>query len=143
MKKLLILLFAFLVSLKFAAQDNKVFCSYMYNDEYQVYFDINLYENNVVVPGQEVFGEVPGYFGAKRDSRKWLVASAVLKGNKTAALEIINDYGSEDLTATLTYNAKDNTYVLKQTGGSRLKIVVNKKWVKIPSELVFVPCKKP
>ena len=143
MKKLLILLFVFLVSLKIAAQDDKVFCSYMCNDEYQVYLDINLYENNVIVPGQEVFGAMPGYFGAKRDPRKWLVASAVLKGKKVAALEIINDYGSEDLTATLTYNPKDNTYVLKQTGGSRLKIVVNKKWVKIPTELVLVPCKKP
>lgn len=143
MKKLFILWFVFLASLKIVAQNDKVFCSYIYNDEYQVYLDINLYENNIIVPGQEVFGEMPGYFGAKRDSRKWFIASAVLEGTKTAMLEIINDYGSEDLTATLTYNPKDNTYILKQTGGSRLKIVVNKKWVKIPTELLLIPRKKP
>jgi hypothetical protein len=53
-----------------------------------------------------------------------------------AKISIINDYGSEDLTATLTYE-KDGSYVLKQEQGSTIKIAVNKKWVKIPSKLVF------
>ena len=104
-----------------------------------VYLDINLYDNDIKVPGQDIFGNVPGYFGASRDSRKWLITSAKLDGTNKASLDIINDYGSEDLTATLTFNPKDNTYLLKQTGGSRLKIVVNRKWVKIPMELVLVP----
>lgn len=128
-----------------AAQDvksDKVFHTYIYNDEFKVYMDIDLYETNIKVPGQDVFGEVPGYFGALRDSRKWLVTDAKIVGKNKAELEIINDYGSEDLTATLTYNPKDNTYVLKQTGGSRLKIVVNRKWLKIPAEIVLVPHKR-
>ena len=104
--------------------------------------DVNLYEANISVPGQDVFGTVPGFFGALRDSRKWLVTDAKIVGKNKAELEIINDYGSEDLTATLTYNPKDNTYVLKQTGGSRLKIVVNRKWLKIPIEIVLVPHKR-
>ena len=131
-------MFVLLVSLKLAAQSNKVFHTYIYNDEFKVYMDINLYENNVIVPNQELFGETPGYFGAKRDERKWLITSAKIDGKNTATLEIVNDYGSEDLTATLTFNPEDGSYVLKQKSGSRIKIVVNRKWVKIPTELKFV-----
>lgn len=134
-------MFVLLVSLKLAAQNDKVFHTYIYNDEFKVYMDINLYENNVIVPNQELFGETPGYFGAKRDERKWLITSAKIDGKNTATLEIVNDYGSEDLTATLTFNPEDGSYVLRQKSGSRIKIVVNRKWVKIPTELKFVPRK--
>lgn len=134
-------MFVLLVSVKLAAQSDKVFHTYIYNDEFKVYMDINLYENNVIVPDQELFGEIPGYFGAKRDQRKWLITSAQIDGKNSATLEIVNDYGSEDLTATLTYNPEDGSYVLKQKSGSRIKIVVNRKWVKIPTELKLVPCK--
>ena len=145
MKRFLMLLLAMASILVGAAQNvnsNQVFHTYIYNDEYKVYMDVNLYEANISVPGQDVFGTVPGFFGALRDSRKWLVTDATIVGKNKAELEIINDYGSEDLTATLTYNPKDNTYVLKQTGGSRLKIVVNRKWLKIPTEIVLAPHKR-
>lgn len=134
-------MFVLLVSLKLAAQNDKVFHTYIYNDEFKVYMDINLYENNVIVPNQELFGETPGYFGAKRDERKWLITSAKIDGKNTATLEIANDDGSEDLTATLTFNPEDGSYMLRQKSGSRIKIVVNRKWVKIPTELKFVPRK--
>ena len=145
MKRFLMLLLAMASILVGAAQNvnsNQVFHTYIYNDEYKVYMDVNLYEANISVPGQDVFGTVPGFFGALRDSRKWLVTDAKIVGKNKAELEIINDYGSEVLTATLTYNPKDNTYVLKQTGGSRLKIVVNRKWLKIPTEIVLAPHKR-
>ncbi len=145
MKRFLMLLLAMASILVGAAQNvnsNQVFHTYIYNDEYKVYMDVNLYEANISVPGQDVFGTVPGFFGALRDSRKWLVTDAKIVGKNKAELDIINDYGSEDLTATLTYNPKDNTYVLKQTGGSRLKIVVNRKWLKIPTEIVLAPHKR-
>lgn len=145
MKRFLMLLLAMASILVGAAQNvnsNQVFHTYIYNDEYKVYMDVNLYEANISVPGQDVFGTVPGFFGALRDSRKWLVTDAKIVGKNKAELQIINDYGSEDLTATLTYNPKDNTYVLKQTGGSRLKIVVNRKWLKIPTEIVLAPHKR-
>lgn len=134
-------MFVLLVSVKLAAQSDKVFHTYIYNDEFKVYMDINLYENNVIVPNQELFGETPGYFGAKRDERKWLITSAKIDDKNTATLEIANDYGSEDLTATLTFNPEDGSYMLRQKSGSRIKIVVNRKWVKIPTELKFVPRK--
>lgn len=115
---------------------DSVFRGYIYNAEYQVYIKMDFYKNNVKVPMQEIYGELPGYFGAKRDSRLWLISSAKITNKKTAKLSITNDYGSEDLSATLSYNY-DGTYTLKQGDGSRMKIVVNRKWVKLPNEIKF------
>ena len=97
---------------------------------------MNFYNNNIVVPNQELFGDLPGFLGDSIDSRKWLFTSAKIKKN-IAKIAIINDYGSEDLIATLTLN-KDSTYTLTQIEGSKLKIARNRKWQKLPKELVFV-----
>ena len=105
------------------------------NKEYDVYLQINFYENNIKVPGQEIFGIMAGFLGDKKDSRKWLITDATIK-DKVAHLSIINDYGSEDLTATLT-KQEDGTYVLQQLSGSTIKIARNRKWVKLPKKLSF------
>lgn len=78
---------------------------------------------------------MPGYIGAKRDTRKWLILDSVIDGNK-ALLTITNDYGSEDLEALLTAN-EDGTYTFEQKSGSTIKIVVNNKWVKLPKKMIF------
>lgn len=114
---------------------DSVFKAHLVNDEYQVWMDIDFYHNNITVPRQEIFGEVPGYFGAVRDTRKWIISDAAIKGKK-ALLTIINDYGSEDLTAELKRNS-DGTYTLTRLAGSTMKIVVNNKWVKIPKDITF------
>lgn len=111
------------------------FKAHLVNDEFQVWLDIDFINKNIIIPGQEIFGELPGYFGAKRDTRKWIISETTVKG-KTAKLLIINDYGSEDLTAELRLNS-NGTYTLKQLDGSTIKIVVNNKWLKIPKEIVF------
>lgn len=97
---------------------------------------IDFYHKNLKVPGQELFGEMPGYFGDRRDSRKWLITDAEIDG-KVAHLSIINDYGSEDLVADLVV-LSDGTYELQQKDGSSMKIARNRKWVKIPKKLVFI-----
>ena len=118
MRKLLFVAILCCVSLRLIAQDSLVFKGYLYNDEYKVYLDIDFYNNHVVVPGQEILGEMSGFFGALRDSRKWLITSV------------------DVCEATLTQQ-KDGSYILHQGKGSRIKIVVDRKWVKIPSDLVL------
>lgn len=130
-------LFVFMALTIGAQEDTITFKGYLYNSEYDVYLDINFYQNNILVPHQEIFGEIPGYFGDNRDSRKWLFTSAKITNHTTAQLAITNDYGSEDLTATLRKNP-DGTYTLIQEEGSTLKIARNRKWVKMPKELIFV-----
>ena len=137
MKKVLFLLIICIFSLQMKAQDRQTFKGHLCNNEFKVYLDIDFYANNIIVPGQEIFGELPGYFGALRDSRKWLITSVKLTDPTTAILSITNDYGSEDLEAILKLQ-KDGIYVLQQKKGSRIKIVVDRKWVKIPTDLVLV-----
>lgn len=120
----------------FAQKDSTIFKGYLSNNEYEVYLQINFYQNDIKVPGQEIFGTIAGFFGDRKDSRKWLITNAAIEG-KTAHLSIINDYGSEDLTADLTLES-DGTYSLKQLTGSNIKIARNRKWVKIPKKLTFM-----
>ena len=116
--------------------DSTIFKCELFNKEYNVYIRIDLNSKQIRVPGQDIFGFVPGFFGDYEDARKWLFTDAELMNSHTAKLQIVNDYGSEDLEATLSYE-KDGTYVLTQGSGSILKIARNRKWVKIPKKLVF------
>ena len=120
----------------FAQKDSTIFKGYLSNNEYEVYLQINFYQNDIKVSGQEIFGTIAGFLGDRKDSRKWLITDAAIEG-KTAHLSIINDYGSEDLTADLTLES-DGTYSLKQIVGSNIKIARNRKWVKIPKKLTFI-----
>ena len=63
----------------------------------------------------------------------WVITSVEVSG-PIAHLSMINDYGSEDLTATLTA-ASDSLFVLKQVDGSSLKVPKNGKWQKLPKTL--------
>ena len=119
-----------------AQKDSTIFKGYLSNNEYEVYLQINFYQNDIKVPGQEIFGTIAGFLGDRKDSRKWLITNAAIEG-KTAHLSIINDYGSEDLIADLTLES-DGTYSLKQITGSNIKIARNRKWVKIPKKLTFM-----
>ena len=124
----------FLCATTIFSQEYKPSKGYLYNAEYQVYLQINFYEKDVKPAGQELFGELPGYLGSKRDVRQWLITDAKVNKDRTADLSIINDYGSEDLMAKLVVE-NDSTYLLKQINGSTLKIVVDNKWVKLPKTL--------
>ena len=137
MKKLFLLSAACLFALLTASAQKtaKPFRAYLYNNEYEVFMRIDLYDERITVPGQDLYGELPGYLGKKNNTFCWLITSAKIDGNK-AELQMINDYGSEDLTATLTAES-DSLYVLKQVGGSSLKVPKEGKWQKLPSKLVF------
>ena len=136
MKKIILSILMLAMHIFCFAQDSVTFKGYIHNEEYKVYIKMNFYDKNVIVPGQEIFGELPGYFGSKNDSRKWLFTDAVIKNGTTAEISITNDYGSEDLTATLKL-LPDGSYELIQNEGSTLKIVEKRKWVKIPKKIIL------
>lgn len=110
------------------------FRAYLYNKEFEVYLRINFYEQNITVPGQELYGELPGYLGKERNSFCWVITSAKVIDEQKAELALTNDYGSEDLTASLT-RQNDSTYVLRQLEGSSLKVPKNGRWQKLPKQL--------
>ena len=136
MKKLLILSFVCLTSIVLNAQNtSEPFRAYRINNEYDVFLKIDFYKQNITVPGQDLYGELPGYLSKNKNSFCWLVTSVKIEG-PTAHLAMINDYGSEDLTASLTIK-DDSIYVLRQEDGSTLKVPKNGKWQKLPKTLEF------
>ena len=135
MKQLIVTAVLCLLSIGAKAQNQQEpFRAYLYNNEYEVYLKIDFYNESVTVPGQELYGEIPGYLGKKNNSFCWVITSAKIKDKKTATMNLINDYGSEDLTATLT-RKNDSIYILKQESGSTLKVPKNSKWQKIPKTI--------
>ena len=98
-----------------------------------IHYAINIYFTNVNSTNYEM---VSGYIGTTKSNDVWLITSAKIKDKNTASLSIINDYGSEDLTCTLSLNT-DNTFTLKQDNGATLKIVADRKYVKIPKSIIF------
>jgi hypothetical protein len=79
---------------------------------------------------------LPGYLGKLHNSFCWVITSCDIKSEKRAELQLINDFGSEDLNATLT-RENDSIYVLKQGAGSTIKVPNNGKWQKLPKTLEF------
>ena len=136
MKKLITLALICLTSLPLSAQNvREPFRAYLFNNEYEVFLRIDLYKQNITVPGQDLYGELPGYLSKQHNSFCWLITSAEVNGKK-ATLQMINDYGSEDLTATLTVK-NDSLYELKQVEGSVLRVPKNGKWQKLPKTLTL------
>ncbi len=118
------------------AQDVKPFAGEYYNEEYQIILKLDIYDKGISVPDQEIYGELPGYFSTKRDSRLWLITGVKVLNEKDIELSVINDYGSEDFTARFSVDHQGN-YTLKHLEGSTYKIVVNSKYVKIPKSIIF------
>lgn len=137
-KKTIILLFMqllFALNAKAQTGPDSAFVGKIINDELKIYLVMNFVEKNVTVPQQEVFGEVDGYMGCKDTAHVWTIVSSEIKG-RTVYIGMINNYGSEDITASVTLE-KDGTYTYKHISGSTLKFPVGQKWYKIPTKVSF------
>ncbi len=130
------LLLLLLPAALFAQEQQRAFHAYIYNNEYEVYMRINLYDQDVQVPGHDLYGALPGFLGKQHNSFCWPITSCQVVDERKATLQLINDFGSEDLTATLTCK-NDSVYVLRQDAGSTLKVPHNGKWRKLPKTLEF------
>ena len=122
-KALLALALTALAATAFAQKQNTAFKGYLYNNEYDVYLRIDFYNESVSVPGNELYGRLPGYLGKKNNSFCWAITAArVADDDTTAELSLINDYA----------------YVLRQEKGSPLKVPKNGKWQRLPKTLPFI-----
>ena len=118
------------------SNDSIAYIGTFHNNEYNVYIKINFIDKDILVPGQEILGELDGYFGSTQSSHIWPITSSEVEGN-TAKIEVINNYGSEDFTASIILK-DNNTLEFKHLKGSTFKFPVNKKWQKLPSKLTFI-----
>ena len=137
MKKLFVLAALLLIPVLGNAQKiQEPFRAYLYNNEYDVYLRIDFYDESITIPGQELYGKLPGYLGKKNNSFCWVITACDIKSDKKATMLLINDYGSEDLKATLT-RKNDSIYVLQQNAGNTIKVPRNGKWQKLPKYVVL------
>lgn len=130
---------AYLMAMSITALAQQPFVGKYYNDEYKVYLQIDFVNKNVIVPDQEIFGELDGYIGCTECTTVWPITSSTVHG-KSAHIEVVNNYGSEDFEASVKI-VNDSTLVYEHKGGSTLKFPVNKKWHKIPTKLTFMKAK--
>ena len=141
MKKLFLILFTLhssLFTLSAQQEADGPFKCVVTNNEYNVFLRLNLYEETIPIPGQEILGNTYGYLKKPTDSRVWIITGVDISADgKKASLEMINDYGSEDLNAELIIS-NDTTYLLRQLQGSTIKVAGKNKWIKLPKELKFI-----
>ena len=136
MKRIVILSALILAAVAVSAQqEEKPFKGYFTNEELNVYMRINLHDN-MDIPDHELYGPLPGFLAKEHNGFYWVIVDAKLKGKKKATIQLINDYGSEDLTATL-HLPNDSTLVLEQGEGSPIKVPKDGKWFKLPSKITF------
>lgn len=117
--------------------ENQPFKGFFDNKEFDIFMQVDLYSNGITVPDHELYGELPGYLAKQHNNFCWLITKAKVKSNKVAEISLINDFGSEDLTATFT-QVNDSTFILQQGDGSALKVPNRGKWQKLPSSIEFV-----
>ncbi|RRD01868.1 hypothetical protein [Prevotella sp. OH937_COT-195] len=144
MKTTFLIIFFSILSFSINAQEIKNdnttttdFTGRFFNEEHKIYLVINLKEKNVLIPNQEILGELDGYFGSNQTSHIWAITSSQIKKGNTATIEVINNYGSEDFKATLSIK-ENGTLEFQHINGSVFKFPVKNKWQKLPNKIVFV-----
>ena len=68
-------LLALACTASWAQQDERPFRAYLTNNIYNVYLRINFYEQDITIPGQELYGQLPGFLGKQRNSFCWVITS--------------------------------------------------------------------
>ena len=108
-----ILALSLLVLTATAQQDKRPFHASLYNQEYQLRMPINFYDEDITIPGQELFGTMAGYLCKDGTTYCWLMVKADVQG--------------------------DTLYTLRHLSGSTLKVPNKGKWQKLPKTLEFRP----
>ena len=89
MMRRIVLLLLMAASLTAITQKPANFKGRMVNDEYQVYINIDFYRQRIVVPGQEILGQLAGYLGDECDGRKWLFTEAKVETDAKATIAVM------------------------------------------------------
>lgn len=131
-KSLLLILFCTMASGIFAQQPWKI---YLQNKEYNLRLNINLYEETITVPSMEMFGPMHGYLAGTL-ANIWTITSCQIESDTKATIRMSNDLGSETQECILTH-PNDSTYVMDVKGTQYIRKVVNRKYQKLPTTIVF------
>ncbi len=131
------ILISFLLSVLFAfsVHAQRPFEGHFFSKELGVNMYLNLYEENISVPGFSFLGKMHGYM---RDGiyGTWMITKCSIKGNK-AKIRFSNDIGSDSQDVEFT-QLSDSTYHYHAMGGNAVKRAVGRKLVKVTDEMTFI-----
>lgn len=116
------------------ATAQRPFEGHFVSKELGVHLYLNLYEENILVPGSEFLGKVHGYMH-KGIYGTWMLIKHEIKGNK-ALLRFSNDIGSDSQNIEFE-QLSDSLYHLRAVNGNALRKAVGRKLVKVTDEMDF------
>ena len=97
---------------------------------------LDLYSENIEVPGLEMFGPLNGYLKGKDLYCTWYVSTIKQCDAKKAVVHFSNDLGSETQSVELSWQ-EDSILMMREVDGAVLKKVVGKKLAKLPTTFRF------
>lgn len=109
-----------------------------YAPEHGVTIVMNLYNEDVVIPGYAILGPTNGYMKGNTNQHLygiWILTSFELNSDNVL-LRFSNDLGSESQTVSFRIQ-KDGFYKYRTIGGNEVKKIVGKKFIKTASEMIF------
>lgn len=96
---------------------------------------LNLYEDNLTVPGFSFLGPMGGYMNGQIYGT-WMLVSHEIK-DKTALLRFSNDIGSDSQDIEFT-QVSDSLFTYHATGGNAIRRAVGRNLVKVTGDMEFV-----
>lgn len=117
-----------------AASAQRSFSGLFYNEEFNLSCELNLYEDDIPVPGLEIdtcYGFLKG-----RINGMWVILKVKELSETRAVVRAVSERGSDAQDVELTLN-KDGQLEMRQTGGVSIKGVEKGKYQKLPKVLVL------
>ena len=109
------------------------------NEQFAIRCQINLYEEDIPVPGMELdscYGYMQGHLNGT-----WVFLKVKTLDDDGALVRAANDKGSDAQDVRITYD-EEGRLLLRQVDGSAIKGVEGKKYVKLPKPLPLQPLGK-
>jgi len=96
---------------------------------------LNLYEEDIEVPGFSFLGKMHGYM---RDGiyGTWMIVQSEVKDNK-ALIRFSNDIGSDSQDIEFTQQ-NDSTFIYQAKGGNAIRKAIGRKLEKVTGRMVFI-----
>lgn len=115
-------------------QQKRPFEGHFYCPETDVHIYLNLYEENIEVPGFSFLGCTHGYMNGRIYGTWMLVRHSI--DQQTATLRFSNDIGSDTQVVRFTQNP-DSTYTYQALHGNAVRQAIGRRLVKTTGHMIF------
>ena len=128
-----LLFFSFVFTLSVIGQEP--FKGNYLNNDLQIKLMLNLYKNNIPVPGFEL-DSCYGYLQGSLNGT-WIFLKVKSIDANNAEVRAVSERGSDAQDLQLIYNSKVGTIIIRQQKDANIKGVKGRKYIKLPKDLIF------